>query len=323
MESTRTIESVACISNDNSDVYCVRWNSDDSQLACARASGYISIYNSNYELKQSLDCKIQHSLPICSIRWRPEKGLTKNVLLAATSEGAVMHWHSSSGKLIYSTLLEDNQALCCDYHPEAEYFAVGCKDMSVRIFDENTKQVISELKKKGDTPGHSNRIFAIKWPDPHTLYSAGWDNNILMWDTRTRIVSKFFNGHYICGDSIDVFEDTLLCTDCKMTDQVTIWSVSQGTIIHSETIVNDGKPFKGYTAQFSKVDRAELFFIGGSGSTQGYFYYNQGFNTIAALSYLPKSIFSCDFGNSTQKFATGCANGTVNIFNIDRKINNK
>ena len=73
-----------------------------------------------------------------------------------------MHWHSSSGKVIYSVLLEDNQALCCDYRPDANFFAVGCKDTSIKVYDESTKQLNCELKRQGDYVGHSNRVFSVK-----------------------------------------------------------------------------------------------------------------------------------------------------------------
>lgn len=317
MELTRGIELQLSIKNDSSTVYSIRWNSDDSQLACARGNGQISIYDNAGELKQTLDCKIKESLPVSSIRWRPDKGLTKNVLSAVTSEGAIMHWHSSSGKVIYSVLLEDNQALCCDYRPDANFFAVGCKDTSIKVYDESTKQLNCELKRQGDYVGHSNRVFSVKWEDENNLFSAGWDNNIFMWDLRTGRVSKHFHGPYICGDSIDVFENRLLCADCCIDNQVKIWSISQGTLIHSETLVQNGKPFKGYTAQFSKTNRAEIFFVAGSGNYQGYFFQTYGFSTFNAINHLNKSIYCCDFGNFTSRLAIGTSDGTVNVFGLN------
>ena len=318
MDRNKSIELSRSIKDGDSEIYSVRWNSDDTQLACAKGNGHITIYNSNLECLQDLDCKIDSNLPLCSIRWRPDKGLTKNVLIAASTEGAIMHWHTSSGKLIHTLLLEaDNQALCLDYSPSSEFFAVGCKDLTIKIVDDTTKEISSVLRKHGDSLGHSNRVFSLKWGDPNTLFSAGWDNNILMWDIRTRVVSKFFHGPNILGDCIDVYEDKLLCADGSIHNQLKIWSISAGEIIYTTELSLFGKPFVGYTAQFSKINRAETFFLGGSGNYQGYFYQTSNYNPLNALTHLTRSVYTCDFGNSTNIFALGTADGNVNIFKVD------
>ena len=318
METLRSVELVQSLKDGTSEIYSLRWNEDDSLLASARGSGFIHIYSSDLELKQLLDCKIADNLPICSVRWRPDKGLTKNVLLAATSEGGVMHWHATTGKLIHTLFLEDNQALCCDYSPDADNFAVGCKDMSIKIVDDSVKEISSELKRTGDHIGHSNRVFSVKWMDENILFSAGWDQNIIMWDVRQGSLCKYFHGSDICGDSIDVMGDRLLCVDACISNQLKIWSISQGQIVFTDNLNVRGKPMKGYTAQFSKIDGGESFFVGGSGFSQGYFYNTRNLRNIGEISHLQHSIYTCDYGCATAKIAVGTSDGTLNIF---RKIN--
>lgn len=314
MESNRPMELLQSIKDGTSEIYSIRWNEDDTQLACAKGNGFVNIYNSDLELKQVLDCKITENLPISSIRWRPEKGLTKNVLIAATSEGGLLHWHTSTGKLIHTLVIEDNQALCCDYSPDADTIAVGCKDNSIRLIDDSIKEVSSELKRHGDQIGHSNRVFSVKWADDNILFSAGWDQNIMMWDVRTGTACKHFHGPDICGDSIDVYEDKLICVDACIHDQLKVWSISQGQLINQVNLVHQGKPFKGYTAQFSKNNAAEIIFAGGSGHCQGYFFNSHTMNMISSISHLQSSIYTSDFGNLSQKFAVGTADGSINIF---------
>ena len=60
-------------------------------------------------------------------------------------------------------------------------FAAGGLDQKVYVYDETTRSLITELKVGSKKfPGHSNRIFAIKF-HPHIskcIISSGWDNTI-------------------------------------------------------------------------------------------------------------------------------------------------
>ena len=56
--------------------------------------------------------------------------------------------------------------------------------MYVRIYDETTKSQVLQMKEKGELPGHSNRIFAVKFVDENLLISGGWDAVVHVWDVR-------------------------------------------------------------------------------------------------------------------------------------------
>ena len=72
---------------------------------------------------------------------------------------------------------------------------------------------------KGDhgSPGHSNRVYCVKYNphNPKIIVSGGWDQTMQVWDTRVgnlinnylillgQSVASIF-GPYICGDSIDI-----------------------------------------------------------------------------------------------------------------------
>jgi len=57
--------------------------------------------------------------------------------------------------------------------------------MIVRVYDESTRGLVCALEGGGSgEPGHSNRIFSVKFvtDDNNLILSAGWDNNIKVWD---------------------------------------------------------------------------------------------------------------------------------------------
>lgn len=320
MEAARAIELSHAFRDTPSEVYSVRWNPDDSYLATASSNGIVNLYDNSLQHKLKIDCKIKHSLPLCCVRWRPDKGLTKNIILIASSEGAVLQYQATTGKQIFSASLPENQALCCDYSPEGDNFAVGWKDQIVRVYDDSTKQYL-ELKQQIDQMGHSNRVLSIKWPTSNVIFSAGWDNNVFMWDVRLSAPVKCFNGAYVIGDAMDVFDDTLVTVDGSLNDQLKIWSISQGRMIYSSTLNQGGKPLKGYTIQFSKCNNGAMIFVGGSGNFQGYFLNSRTYAPFSAISQMQAPIYTCDFGNVTGKVAIGTGDGLISEFRLANNNN--
>lgn len=42
--------------------------------------------------------------------------VTKNVVISVNANGALQHWHTTSGKLLHQVYDELNQLMCCDYN---------------------------------------------------------------------------------------------------------------------------------------------------------------------------------------------------------------
>jgi WD40 repeat protein len=68
-----------------------------------------------------------------------------------------------------------------DYNVDATVLATGGSDHYIRLYDEATKSELAKMKEGGDDmPGHSNRIYCIKW-NPNSksiLASGGWDKTV-------------------------------------------------------------------------------------------------------------------------------------------------
>jgi hypothetical protein len=123
------------------------------------------------------------------------------------------------------------------------------------------------------------------------------------------------------GDSIDALGDTLVSLNYSMKDQLKVWSISQGTVLLSESYEHMGKAFKWYTVQFSKLESGgDMVFIGGSGHEQGYFIGTRTYRAVSLISNLSRPIYTCDFANFNPKLALGCADGTINICLLNLNI---
>ena len=109
------------------------------------------------------------------------------MIIAVNANGALQHWHTTSGKLLHTIYDETNQLLTVDYSPNGEQFLTGGSDMVVRVYDEQTRKLVTDLEGGGSgEPGHSNRVFCVKFcaDDPNLVISGGWDNNVKIWDIR-------------------------------------------------------------------------------------------------------------------------------------------
>lgn len=319
MEPVRNLELENSFPNCESEIFSIRWSPDDSHIAAGCSDGTVKIYSSIYgTLIRSLNCKLSADVyPVTSVRWRPDKaiGKTKNVLLVITCDGGIMHWHTSSGKILHSLRLTDNQALSSDFNSEGTSFAIGCKDRSIKVFDEGTKDKIADLT-GGDVQqlGHDNRIMSVKWIGDSILMSGGWDNNILIWDLRTTSVVRSFYGPRVYGDSLDIKGDMILAGSYNIEEQLQIWSLGDGRCIFSDNLTNEGKSCMVYSAQFSKFDYGNVFAIGGIGANQCYLYDMAQKKPFAVVSNIPKAVYSLDFAHHSDKIVLGSGDGCARLF---------
>jgi WD40 repeat protein len=319
MEAEKVLSQVHSTAPADFEVFSVRWSPDDSHLAAGCSDGTVKLYSGKFStIIRTMNCRLKaETYPVTSVRWRPDKGLakTKNVLAAITCDGAILHWHASSGKILHSLRIPDNQALCSDYNTEGTYFAVGCRDKSIKVFDEGTKEKIADLT-GGDQQhlGHDNRIMSVKFIDHNYILSGGWDNNILIWDMRNTQVIRSFYGPRVYGDSLDVKGDTILAGSYNIEEQVQLWTMSDGRCGFSANLTTQGRSCMAYTAQFSKADNGKYWAVGGIGSTQLYIFEAERRCVVSQLGNIAKSVYSVDFANSSELLAVGSSDGTVKVF---------
>lgn len=129
-----------------------------------------------------------------------------------------------------------------DYNGEGTLLATAGKDKYIRIYDEQTKSIVLKMKENGEMPGHSNRIFCVKF-DPlseHRLASGGWDNTIQIYDIRKKGPVASIYGPHVCGDAIDFFNDghTMLTGSYRQEDVLELWDLR--TMKKSRVINWDG-----------------------------------------------------------------------------------
>lgn len=257
-------------------------------------------------------------LPITAVRWRPVSSVssTRNVLLVGGSDGYVRHWHVTSGKVLHEVHEKDNQIFAVDYRPDGSGFATAGKDKVVRLYSESTKQITSILKGGESSHGHANRVFSLKFhpTQEHLLLSGGWDNTVQLWDDRTPGAVSSIYGPHIAGDSIDVFENTLLTGSWRPEDPLELWDLRT---LQKTTVVDWGNvPGENallYSAEFSKD--GSVFAAGGSGTNEVKVF-DTASTQCVGTARLDSAAYTLDWAPSTRLLAVGGGQSGLKILSM-------
>lgn len=190
-ETSWKLQPKVTIQHHTAEIFAVKFSPDGMFLAVGCGDGSVKVYNTRTGIEVN---KLQEGssgmLPITSIKFRPVPegavARTKNVFIAANTSGQVQHWHMSSGKCLHSMDLgpnSDEEIYAVDYDRAGQQFITAGKSRVIRLYDEDTKTLISELQggsgldRRPVAPGHANRIFAAKFVphDNNLIITGGWD----------------------------------------------------------------------------------------------------------------------------------------------------
>jgi len=318
------------ISDNSSEVFSVNFSPDERFLAAACGDGAIRVFLANSgALAHTLSPGTNVSLPITGLQFRPltPDTRTRNVLVSCNAGGLLQHWHVTSGKCLHQIELPDgNSVLALDFTPDASSFAIGCKDASVRVYDEATKTEVSALVSlpgfgSGSAPGHSNRVFSVKWHPEYQncLISGGWDNTIQIWDTREGRSVRSIYGPHIAGDALDVTGNTILSAAFRLDDALQLWDFGTGRLIENvEWGQGTGNTqSKLYAASFSRGLQPRLFAAGGCDANEAkVFDLRRGNQLVGSISGLQRGIFALDFSPTSSRVAFAGGDCAIRIVDI-------
>ena len=309
-------------------------NEDATLLACGYSNGYVNIFNL-VEKKDPIKFKVS-DYPITSIKWNERK---KVIILVGSADGTVSHWHVNSGKQIHSIQEEKNSINSLDYSFDYKTFITAGNDITVRLYDEDMKTEIASMKPYlFDQPGHSGRIFCVKYfpNDTSTIYSGGWDRTIQFYDTRSGKVSNSIYGPEICGDSLDLSGNILASGAWSTQEQIQLWDIRTLKCICNVKWENNDvyKPTYIYSVKFNKTSNKYLAVAGVNKPlfsifNMNTFKYEQGLKDlnrpipILGTGDNFSSCFTTDFvklSNNRELFCCGCGDGGARIYNFN--INN-
>lgn len=138
--------------------------------------------------------------------------------------------HLNTGKSLFKYQVEDKgdrQINCFDLSRDGETLGIVGAEPQVLLLDVETQKIRQRLTgEEGNLPGHSNRVFSIKFEeDQNLVLTSGWDQRIILWDLRAGLPqSNIFNTR-IYGDGLDVNQGLILACNHQETDQVHMYDL--------------------------------------------------------------------------------------------------
>jgi COMPASS component SWD3 len=253
---------------------------------------------------------------ITSLRWKPHnQTVSKNVLLSIDSEGRIIYWHTTTGKILHRIEEQGVSLLCLDYNRDGSLFAIGSDDRTIRIYDENMKTVVCRVSKGNSfQKGHTGRINSVcfKKDDTNVLVSGGWDGKVLLHDLREDVsqvnTKEIIVGPYVNGDCIDIKGDKLLIGDKKTMKLYDLRTLNMLESLDTDSTI--------YTAQFNKSNSS--FAFGGSSNNLLHVlkYTNGEIKPILTKNALFKPIYTLDFSYDGNFLAYSGADPAINIITL-------
>ena len=156
------------IQDSDQPLFSMAYSPDDKLLACGFGDGMIRIYNtSTGKMERTLvGYGSDEEMPVTSLKWRPNTAQfkTTNILASVQADGSLKHWHATSGKCLHARVDDPkNHLYTLDYSPDGNLLAAAGKDFRVRLYDETTKSLVCTMAERGNFPGHTNRVYCVKF----------------------------------------------------------------------------------------------------------------------------------------------------------------
>ena len=226
------------------EIFSTTFSPDSRYLAAGCGDGTLRVWTTSGQLKWRFNPVVVDALPVTCVRFRPQTASAfsslQNVLMGVSADGTLSHYHLSVGAGKATSVIRSdvaNQLYTAAYDPTALSFATAGRDATIRVYDEQTRQMTASLlplsSASSSSSGHSNRIYALRYhPTLPVLFSAGWDNTVLVWDTRSRQTTSTLYGPHVCGDALDIHPDgrRLLTGSWRQSGAVEVWDWVAGKV---------------------------------------------------------------------------------------------
>ena len=223
--------------------------------------------------------------------------------------------------------------MCLDINSDCSKFATAGNDKSVKLYDDETKSLISNMTPSYNEIGHSNRIFSLCFhkEEEALLVSGGWDKILVFYDTRVPKIVGNILGVNISGDSIDMKDNLVLAGAYDQKHQINIYDIRKMELLESFNWDYDkikNKKTYAYCAQFNKKgilnnNSGNNYFAVGFSNENLWRVFNYNDKEINNR-YMPcgqdnmsGAVYSLDFNNTnSETVALGCADGKIRIFDV-------
>jgi len=325
-------------SDETQEIFSCEYEHEDKFISAWISDGSVCIYNlMNGKLAQTIQyVNTETNEPARAMwsKWRNtyytnEAGNQRkqSMLLCAFSDGVINEYAAPIGKLVSTIVEENNQTFALDIDPFEEKFVSCGKDYRVRVYDLETKELISKMiPVDSSEPGHAQRVFALKYKkdDPNWVISGGWDKTLQIHDIRKGGPVGYIFGPDLCSNALDIHDNLIVTGSYRGKNPLQIWDLRKKELIQNiEWGYFDTKnenSENSYLNWAAISHSGDMIIAGGKGQEVKFFEREEmedestSFSNIGKQSGFKDSVMCCSFANTSTDFVVGTADGTIKIF---------
>lgn len=227
----------------------------------------LSQWNGTINIVSSRTGRISYSIPFLDknavvncTKFHPKEKL----LLCSGTSGHVCLCKYQTSNFTWATRNADDVTYSCAFSMNGDTFMTGGKNATVNLYDTQTTKIIHSFSFNDEScPYHSSRIYCVTNDsnDNNRFVTGGWDQRVIIWDIRQPQSSVHIGGPNICGDSIDIFKNSILTGSWRAENQLEIWDIKTCKLL-KKSCFSKTEQCQIYGAKFSK--NKGTFAAGGS-----------------------------------------------------------
>ncbi|CAB4067435.1 TBC1 domain family member 30 [Lepeophtheirus salmonis] len=218
-----------------------------------------------------------------------------SIVSATYFSGFLRIWDYTNGSLLGQVQDENKEVeyLCLSLNPFIDVTAVGLCNGNIKLYDENTLQVTSVLRRSSfasAVDGHNDKVFCIQnHPlNPNEFISAGWDETLQYWDARIPKAVRSIFGPFVCGEGLE-FDSSgkeVLIANWRSEQSLQTIDYSTGKILTE--FEPESQPYYLYSAKY--VGKEHIITVGSDKSIVKVYDVNKAL-PVASITNLSNEIY--------------------------------
>jgi len=161
-------------------------------------------------------------------------------------------------------------------------------------------------------------VFCVKYKgnDPNVILSAGWDNTIQVWDTRLNYAVRSLFGPHVCGDGMDIRDNTILTGSWRPEKQIQMWDFGTGKAIYEYTLKKSVSGYDTllYGAQFNPS--GTMYATAGAGSNDGHVWMRDTHECVGNVGPQDHALFTAQWSSDSSMLAFAGSGSDIKIYNV-------
>ncbi|CAH3014981.1 unnamed protein product [Porites evermanni] len=237
---------------------------------------------------------------------------------------------------------------CLKYSQDRKIRVYDTSTLQVKLTFGGTDDLAS-TQQGGFAPeaGHGRKVFAVRFHpfDDNIFLTGGWDrciklNGMLMmwkiqqampsdaiiwtarihaavitvWDVRADQVVRSINGPYICGEGIDIWEDSVLTASWVAHDSLQVWDFGSGQLMEVIPFPSDHHGEFLYVGRF--CGSGDLIAAGGSGTNDLKIIDRTKREVVSSVEDEGKPIQALDVSRNGNQLVIGSTGNCVQIVTL-------